>query len=137
MKERRQARVRVMQSLFQADVGGADPERVLLEGKRTDDNPKGAAYAGDLLRGILKNQAEIDAVISRLSQEWALGRMATVDRQILRVGACEILFSEIPAAVAINEAVEIAKLYSNLEGARFINGILGAIVKEQTHNEEK
>ncbi len=136
MKERRQARVLAMQALFQADVGGDNPEQVLREGKR-EGNAKGEAYAAQLVRLIREKQAEIDAVIGRLSLEWTLDRLATVDRQILRVGVAEILFGEIPAAVAINEAVEIAKLYSNLEGARFINGILGAVAREMTNGEAK
>jgi N utilization substance protein B len=93
---------------------------------------KAKAYAEAVLNGVLANLAEIDAKLSEFAVDWTVERMPATDRNILRIAAYEMLFAEekIVPGVAINEAVEIAKLYGSEEAPRFINGVLGKMVRE-------
>lgn len=89
------------------------------------------AFAEDIISGTIKKLKEIDPLIQKTAQKWNISRMASIDRNILRFATYELLFrKDIPAAVTINEALEIAKKYSTLESAPFINGILDKIAKE-------
>lgn len=82
-------------------------------------------YARALVRGVQAHQPEIDALITRVAENWRLDRMAAIDRNILRLGAFEMLYDpDIPMKVAINEALELAKRYSTAQSSRFVNGIL-------------
>lgn len=82
-------------------------------------------YARALVTGVQAHQPEIDALITRVAENWRLDRMAAIDRNILRLGAFEMLYDpEIPVKVAINEALELAKRYSTAQSSRFVNGIL-------------
>jgi N utilization substance protein B len=84
-----------------------------------------SAFAHALVRGVLEKQPQIDAVISHFAENWKLDRMTVIDRNIIRLGAYEILFeSELPTRIAINEALELAKRYSTAQSSRFVNGIL-------------
>jgi N utilization substance protein B len=90
-----------------------------------------AAFAHSLINGTLDHLLEIDDYITQYSIEWDLSRMASVDRNILRLGLFEMLYYQsTPLNVAINEALELARLFSDEEAPRFINGILGKIAKE-------
>ncbi len=89
------------------------------------------AFAEDIILGTIKNLKEIDQLIQKIVEKWEISRMASIDRNILRFAAYELLFrKDIPCAVTINEAIEIAKKYSTAESAAFINGILDKIAKE-------
>lgn len=106
------------------------PERSPDMGAYADD-PDVREYAGDLITGVIEHLSTIDAVIVRVAANWKISRMAAVDRSILRMAVYEILFlSEIPGAVTIDEALDIAKKYSTSESPSFINGILDRVVKE-------
>ncbi|MCL5062120.1 MAG: transcription antitermination factor NusB [Nitrospirae bacterium] len=98
----------------------------------TDEkNPDTKAFAEDIISGTIKNLKEIDPLIQKIAQKWKISRMASIDRNILRFATYELLFrKDIPNAVTINEALEIAKKYSTSESAAFINGILDKIAKE-------
>ncbi len=101
-----------------AEFGGEDMDRSFMEG---------------LLDGVLAKRADIDLVISKAAPEWPLERIAPVDRNILRIGLYELLFSDraqVPAKVAINEAIELAKTFGGESSGRFVNGVLGAVYKE-------
>jgi len=88
-------------------------------------------FAEELVKGTLGKLEDIDALIEKLAENWILGRMAAVDRNILRLAAFEILYrKDIPPAVTINEALEIAKKYSSSESAPFLNGVLDRLAKE-------
>lgn len=90
------------------------------------------SFAEDIITGTIKNIAEIDSVIERVAEKWSLSRIASIDRNILRSAAYELLYrQDIPGAVTINEALEIAKKYSTAESASFINGLLDRIVRER------
>jgi transcription antitermination factor NusB len=90
------------------------------------------SYAVYLVNGVKENMEKIDAVISKYAANWEIGRMATVDRNILRVASYELLFSdEVPPKVAINEAIEMAKKYGDKDSSKFVNGILDKISKTE------
>ena len=88
------------------------------------------AYAADLIQGVQGHHADIDELIARHADRWAIERMPVIDRTLLRMALFELLWrDDIPTAVAINEAVELAKSYSTEDSGRFINGLLGRIVE--------
>lgn len=88
-------------------------------------------YAESLVEGIKEKQIEIDSLIQRFSQHWKLERMTTIDRNIIRLGVFEMKFAKepLPANIAINEAVELAKIFSTTDSPAFINGILDQVNK--------
>lgn len=118
--------------LFQADVR-EEPLAVIVaaEAKRASSEPDRAAswlYAREIVDGVTDHQDEIDELIVSYSQGWTIERMPHVDRALLRIASWEILFNdEVPAAVAIDEAIELAKEYSTEDSSRFVNGVLGKI----------
>ena len=133
---RRQARELALQALFQIEFSPReDFENSLntFQGnfKATQDV---WSYASRLLRGIHENSLKIDGLIQAQSSHWRLERMATVDRNLLRIAVYEIHFShgEVPPKVAINEAIEISKKYGNTDSAAFVNGLLDQIAKQVT-----
>ena len=96
-----------------------------------DPAPETIAYARSLVAGVQEHQAEIDELIARYADRWALDRMPIVDRSLVRIALFELLWGEsIPVPVAINEAVELAKFFSTDDSGRFINGLLGRVVEE-------
>lgn len=131
---RRIAREIVLQSLFQIDFSGCDAAGALeasLAEHEEKDAGKAKAYAEKTLNGVLEHQEEVDAKISQYAIDWTVERMSATDRNILRIAVYEMMFAEekIVPGVAINEAVEIAKRYGTEESPRFINGILGKMVR--------
>jgi N utilization substance protein B len=128
--KRRRAREYALQILYQHDFTVEVPD---LDAFWQDIQEKDAdivSFAGDLVRGTLGHLEDIDSAITGAAEHWVLNRMAAVDRNILREATYEILFREdIPSAVTINEALEIAKKYASKESAAFINGILDKIAK--------
>jgi len=135
---RRKARAAALQVLFQMDVRNKKLEEILPY----FEIPKGwdedtLTFFFHLAKGVENNQEEIDRVLSKASKEWPLYRMANVDRNILRLAVFEILFlPQVPIGVAINEAVELGKKYGTEESGKFINGVLGQLVKN-LEKEEK
>ncbi len=134
---RRQARELAMQALFARDVGQGRPEDVLDYLCREDGvEPEVAAYARKVVHGVLARLAEIDRRIAAYARGWTLMRLGAVDRNVLRVAVHELCHGEpgetVPEAVAINEAVEIAKAYGGEDSGRFVNGVLGQMVRTQT-----
>lgn len=131
---RRLSREVVLQSLFQIDFTNCNKEAA-LEASLAEHNPKDAekakAYAVKTLNGILEHVAEIDEKLSHYAIDWSVDRMSATDRNILRIAVYEMMFADeiIVPGIAINEAVEIAKLYGTDDSPRFINGILGKMVK--------
>lgn len=130
MARRRAARRKAVDILYEADVGGRSPVEVLEEQRELGEKVPGFTEA--LVRGVSEHQEELDAILAEYSEEWAVGRMAAVDRTLLRLAAFEILHrDDIPVAVAIDEAVEAAKRLSTDDSGRFVNGILGRIARER------
>jgi N utilization substance protein B len=142
LKNRRQGRELALKVLFQLDVAGGDPDEafdlaVQLMTEDPEDPDTGAptedvkGFARRLLTGVIANLEEIDAKLRAYAREWSLERMANVDRNILRLALHEMLsLDDVPLSVSINEAVELAKIYSTPDSGRFINGILGKIAVE-------
>ena len=134
MRNRTKSRECALQMLYQVDIRRADPKQILEEFWRaheqiTDDIK---AYASQLVEGTLQHLADIDRLITAHADNWALKRMAVIDRNILRVGAFELLYlEEVPPKVCINEAIELAKRFGDAESGKFINGILDAIHKKR------
>lgn len=132
MSARSKARKRAIDILYGADLRELPLRDALtVEAQRAASEPQREAswlYARDIVDGIIDNSEEIDEQIETYAQGWSLARMPAVDRAILRIGVWEILFNdEIPAAVAIDEAVESAKTLSTDDSAGFVNGLLGKI----------
>ena len=131
MTRRTRAREVALQLLFWRDAnpGLARPaaERFVRERLR---DPASEAYALELFDGVTGHQAEIDAKLTEAAENWRLVRMAAVDRNVLRVGAFELLHrTETPPAVVINEAVELARRYGSKDSPAFVNGVLDRINK--------
>ena len=105
--------------------------------RRLLGDPKLFEFTEGLIAGVREHQAEIDAMISEVAENWRIDRMAAIDRNILRLGAYEILFrQEVPAKVAINESLELAKRYSTAQSSRFVNGILDRVLQLQSGRSE-
>ena len=133
MGKRRKAREVALQLLYQLDVQGeSNPEPHLPEfWARHPVDREVREFAEVLIRGAKLHEPKIDELISQFAENWELDRMAVVDRNILRQGVFEILWTEdVPPKVAINEALEVAKKFSTHESSRFINGVLDRIHKE-------
>jgi transcription antitermination protein NusB len=131
--KRRKAREYALQLLFQIDFTKRELERKDLEefwsGKKESRDIR--EFTEKLVKGTLESLEEIDNIIEKATENWFLKRMAAVDRNILRFAAYEILHrKDIPYAVTINEALEIAKKYSSAEAASFLNGVLDKLAKE-------
>ena len=130
---RRNSRELVLKSLFQIDFSkDTEPLTAFAAAKEGEISEEEDAYALALLDGILTNLSVIDAKIAAYAIDWAVDRMPAVDRNILRIAIYEIFLSPdaIASSVAINEAVEVAKKYGTEDSARFINGVLGKMVKD-------
>lgn len=131
---RRKSREMALQTLFQLDYNTADKnealQAVLSENNNPGENTK--AYTEYLVTGTQEHLDEIDVIISDVSSEWKIDRMAGIDRNIARMAIYEMNFGseEISPNVVINEAVELAKIFGTEESSRFVNGILGALVKK-------
>lgn len=132
MAARTKARKRAFQILFEADQRGSAVQDVLadwIRHARTDSRqPPVTAYTMELVEGYAEHAARIDELISTYSVGWTLDRMPVVDRCILRLGAYELLWSEeTPDAVALDEAVQLAKEFSTDDSPSFVNGLLGRL----------
>lgn len=129
MSARTKARKRALDILFESDLRGTDPAQVLIDRRDQADPPIGP-YSEELIAGVQANRTRIDDLIATYSQGWDLDRMPPVDRNLLRIGIYELLWSqEVPTAVAIDEAVELARTLSTDESSSFVNGVLGRIAK--------
>ena len=129
MSARSKARKRALDILFQADVRGEDVALTLAaEARRAASEPAREAswlYAREIVDGVIDNAPAIDEAITAAAKGWTLVRMPAVDRALLRIGTWEIVYNDgVPAAVAIDEAVELANRYSDDQGRRMINGVL-------------
>jgi len=132
MGPRRKAREYALQMLFQWDITHDGIDQItatFFEGQ--EETPGVAEFARLLVTRTVEHVEEIDALIQRHAEHWRLDRMATVDRNLLRMATQEFMFDkETPKTVVINEAIEIARRFSTQESPQFINGILDSIKKE-------
>jgi N utilization substance protein B len=130
VKARRHARVIALQALYEIDSVGHSPGAVLQQ-RMEEDSPSQSVldFIRQLVFGVLKHKALVDPLIQEYAPEWPLEQMAYIDRNILRIAIFEFAVDgNTPVKVAINEAVELAKMFGSDSSPRFVNGVLGALV---------
>ncbi len=121
-----------MQVLFQDDLNpGANPATADAFVRTRLKLDELVEFARSLIAGVRRNRAELDGLLTRTADNWGLERMAATDRNVLRLGAFEILFTDTPNRVAINEAVELAKRFGSSHSAQFVNGILDRFLNDK------
>ena len=128
------AREIAMKMLYAASLGGGETMDEVLEQSELETtlSDRDKAFLEDLTAGVPAHQEELDEIIARYSQGWALNRLAKVDLTILRMAVYELLYRpRVPVGATINEAVELAKRYGGDEDSAFVNGILGSISRAE------
>lgn len=133
MDPRSLAREIAMKMLYAASLGGGETMDEVLEQSEQADTLSGSdkTFLENLVAGVTDRQEELDAVIDKYAQGWALNRLGKVDLTILRMAVYELMYMpEIPVGATINEAVELAKRYAEDKSSGFINGILGSAARE-------
>jgi transcription antitermination protein NusB len=136
MAARHRSRKRALQVLFEWDMRGEPIERAIshyyegLYSEESENKPKPDKFMEELARGTVAKAAEIDKRIEAKSENWRLERMPVVDRNILRLAIYELSQQAVPAPVIIDEALELARKFSNDESISFINGILDAVHRQ-------
>jgi len=132
MGKRRKARETVLQALYEFEFSNDTPENV-IEGQiaRRGPGDETADYARTLFLRTVEHTAEIDALIESNLEHWDMGRVALIDKNILRFALAEVLyFPDVPSRVIINEAIEVAHRFSSADAGRFVNGLLDKLVRE-------
>jgi N utilization substance protein B len=143
MSNRHLARTMAMQTLFTWDFNGrkADADVAELIKNNFENFAPGFddhGFVTETVKGVLDNAEKIDGLISKYATDWPIEQITIVDRNILRIGAYELLFrDDIPPKVAINEAIEIAKAFGGESSGKFVNGVLGAMFKNELTDEQK
>lgn len=135
MSNRHLARAVALQSLYEWDFYRGIKDAVMV----TDRNLEEFAaqldekdFARDIVKGVVLHQSEIDTSIRRFAPDWPLEKITPVDRNVLRIASFELLYNfEIPSKVAINEAIELAKTFGGESSGKFVNGVLGAVYRDQ------
>jgi N utilization substance protein B len=129
MGARTSGREAALQMLFALETSGDPIDRVLVAyWRETPGDPEGRDYADTVARGVAGELAQVDEAVRKASTNWRLERMARVDRNVLRLGAWELLHSQaVPRAVILDEAVELAKRFGSEESSAFVNGVLDRI----------
>jgi N utilization substance protein B len=128
---RRIIREKVLQFLYAFEMNAANKDSMIKETLKDVEDAADREFANDLINQIILNEIKLDELIKARVDNWDLSRIALIDRILLRMGICEILFfPDIPPKVSINESIEIAKDYSTSSSGKFINGILDAILDD-------
>lgn len=131
MAARSKARKRAVDVLYEADLRSIDATSTLAE-RLTLADPPVNEFTVDLVEGVQEHRDRIDEILSEYAEGWTVARMPDVDRAVLRLAVYELLWrDDVPDAVVIDEAVELAKTLSTDESPRFINGVLGRVVRDR------
>lgn len=131
MSARSKARKRAVDLLYEADLLGVDPMTTLADRVALADPPIND-YTVVLIEGVQEHRPRIDEILASYAEGWTIARMPGVDRAVLRVGLYELVWrDDVPDAVAIDEAVELAKLLSTDESPRFVNGVLARVLRDR------
>ena len=132
MGKRRSSRELALKFLYQFELNGGDlDEQIKLFLERNSSQEGVENFMKELVVSLINKREEIDEIIQKYSDHWVLDRMTVIDRNILRIGTCELLFNfSTPPKVVINEAIDIAKKYGNEDSPEFINGILDKVYNE-------
>jgi N utilization substance protein B len=128
---RRSGREAALQMLFQLEASGATAdETIALFWRCFEAEPEGKSYADEVVRGVAESRAEIDAALAAASEHWRLERMTRLDRNLLRLGTWELMKRrDVPSAVILDEAVELAKAFGTAESGAFVNGVLAQVAR--------
>ena len=138
MGSRHQSRERALQILFQYDIHGKPGVWLDEFWKQCEGSADVKSFAEQLVRGVLEHKKDLDALLAKYATNWKVSRMQIVDRNILRIGAYELLWlDEVPAKVTVNEAIELAKDFGDEEAAKFVNGILDKVLATEAKCEGK
>ena len=127
---RRKSRELALQILFQQDFTQSDLEKLDTSSWQSQSDETAREYAQELISHAIKHEAAIEKLIRRFTEHWRLERIAAVDRNILRMAIAEIVYTDTPNVVVIDEAIEIARKYGSEKSPEFVNGILDAIKQE-------
>lgn len=130
MATRRQVRESVVSLLYSLDLGNEEAAKhadTIFEERKIRNKQR--EFGKSLFEGIVKNLSEIDGKLQAVMKEWEMDRVGSIEKAVLRLGAYEILFENVDKAVAINEAVELGKLFGAENSAKFINGVLDGLKK--------
>ncbi|MEM8946483.1 MAG: transcription antitermination factor NusB [Planctomycetota bacterium] len=130
MASRRRAREIALQALFQEDLNPRDSRdqfAPFVQARLQDNELR--EFATSLVMGVLRNREELDELLEAKAENWSLSRMAATDRNVMRLGAFEIRYSDTPDLVAIDEAVELAKRFGSKQSSQFVNGILDKLIE--------
>ncbi len=131
MSARSKARKRALDVLYESDVRGVDAVSVLADRVALADPPI-SEYTVELVEGVARYRGDIDGLLAAHAEGWTVDRMPDVDRALLRLAVYELLWrDDVPDAVAIDEAVELAKSLSTDDSPRFVNGVLSAVLRQQ------
>jgi N utilization substance protein B len=133
MSRRSRAREIVLQVLYQDDLNTDQPEDIRLRfmNARLNHDTSLVEFAEDLLNGVRRYRDTVDQQLEEIARNWKLARMAATDRNVLRLGAYEILFTETPDRVVVNEAIELAKRYGTNNSSQFVNGVLDRLMNHR------
>jgi N utilization substance protein B len=132
MLERTRARRQALQILYQREITGESPDRILETRSFNPEDGEPSEFCRELVSGVYEYGDRIDSELSEISEHWSVSRMPLVDRNILRLAVYEILYvDEIPPSVSINEAVELAKVYGGDDSSKFVNGVLGKLAEKR------
>jgi len=127
---RSKARKRALDVLYESELRGLPSLDVLAE-RLAQADPPVPEYAVELVEGVVANRERIDALLTSYAVDWPLDRMPAVDRNLLRLGTYELLWTDVPEGVAISEAVELATSLSTDESPKFVNGVLARVAAEE------
>jgi transcription antitermination protein NusB len=135
MSNRHLSRTIAMQTLFEWDFRGRDAEQIaeILQHNMAEFAPDfdDEQFSAGLVHSVVKHREEIDTLIGEFAPEWPIAQITIVDRNVLRIGIFELVIAQdIPARVAINEAIELAKSFGGESSGRFVNGVLGALYRD-------
>jgi transcription antitermination protein NusB len=135
MLERTRARRQALQILYQRDITGDSVNRILGLKSYSVEDGEPDEYCRELVAGVEKYMDSLDETMGEVSENWVVSRMPLVDRNILRIATYEILYdAQVPPSVAINEAVELAKVFGGEDSSKFVNGVLGKIAMKRTEH---
>ncbi len=138
MLERSRARRLAMQILYQRDITGESVGVILGTKAYSVEDGEPDDFCRQLVTGVEAHLPDIDETIGTVSENWSVSRMPLVDRNILRLATYEVLFvDDVPPSVAINEAVELAKVFGGEDSSKFVNGVLGKIAERHAAQDEK
>jgi N utilization substance protein B len=138
MLERSRARRQALQMLYQRDITGESVGRILGQRTYSCEDGEPDEFCRELVAGVETYLPQIDETIGEVSENWSVSRMPLVDRNILRLATYEIAYEgDVPTSVAINEAVELAKVYGGEDSSKFVNGVLGKIALKRVERTDQ